>query len=1037
IYSYIRGEYKNEKDEATNASRSVYLRSEDSYSVLLSHFNNDGYGQSITLAQVFWIKNNKAEKFFVVAEDNLNIKEHFSNFGKDISNLKKNLKLQKQINVFESFSEYSNRFRQIFGIRSEKALDLFYQTVSMKSVGNLTEFVRNQMLEKTEVKAKIDELKKRFSDLTQSYTSVQKAKKQLEQLKPLVLEADEFKNISSEVERLNNCIKSLPLYFAIEKSQQLGNEVISLNTDLEEINNKINELKEDLDNLRKEEIEISALISNNSAGKRLGQVTDEVSRKMKERDKKLAYTRKYDSLASVLDIPYFNDETTFYSSLALAKNEESQVVASVKKLNVKRDELKIQLSPLQHSYHEQLAEFESLKNRKNQTQIPDYNLRVRDAILRDLDLNEADLPFVGELLRVKDSERDWEGAVERILHGFGLSILVPDEHYKSVSNYVNRTDMRGRVVYFRVPDYVKPNRNNDYVPDALYNKLEIRPDTRFYGWLENELSEKYTYACCETMEQFQREYYAVTKEGQIKSGKSRHEKDDRRSIYDRKNYVLGWTNVEKLRVIHSALSDVNNRIRTVEDEVFSVEGKRDALEEKKNSVREFMRFTDFAEINWKKDAVEIQRLMHEKASLENSSDELSVLRERLDTLRTEHISPKEEEINSKREEKGKKDNQKKSFEDQVIECNQIINSPRSEEFKAYFPEIIALIGENENLNIKTIDRLQDQIRLKIEDNKRAKNDSEIKLRDSIINRMVNYKREYPSETIEVDASILSLHEFVKIAQHIETDDLPRHEERFKRLLNEETINSIVLFKNQLEIYEKEIEAKIKDINKSLVEIDYNNGTYIKLDNPKTQDKEIRDFKSDLKTCLENITDENDYYSEDKFNSVKAILDRFNSAESVDLSWTAKVTDVRNWFTFTASERWKEDDAEKEFYSDSSGKSGGQKEKLAYTILASALAYQFGLEWGDTKSRSFRFVVIDEAFGRGSDDSTRYGLELFKKLNLQLLIVTPMQKINIIEDYINSVHFVSNQGGLKSVVRNLTKKEYISEKVSYLALEAAK
>ena len=40
-----------------------------------------------------------------------------------------------------------------------------------------------------------------------------------------------------------------------------------------------------------------------------------------------------------------------------------------------------------------------------------------------------------------------------------------------------------------------------------------------------------------------------------------------------------------------------------------------------------------------------------------------------------------------------------------------------------------------------------------------------------------------------------------------------------------------------------------------------------------------------------------------------------------------------------------------------------------------------------RSRSFRFVVIDEAFGRGSDESAQYGLKLFRQLNLQLLIVT--------------------------------------------------
>ncbi len=126
-------------------------------------------------------------------------------------------------------------------------------------------------------------------------------------------------------------------------------------------------------------------------------------------------------------------------------------------------------------------------------------------------------------------------------------------------------------------------------------------------------------------------------------------------------------------------------------------------------------------------------------------------------------------------------------------------------------------------------------------------------------------------------------------------------------------------------------------------------------------------------------------------------------------------------------RWREDDNEYEHYSDSGGKSGGQKEKLAYTILAASLAYQFGLEWGAVRSRSFRFVVIDEAFGRGSDESAEYGLRLFQQLNLQLLIVTPLQKIHIIEPYLASVGFVHNSGGRDSRIRNLTIEAYRREK----------
>lgn len=140
-----------------------------------------------------------------------------------------------------------------------------------------------------------------------------------------------------------------------------------------------------------------------------------------------------------------------------------------------------------------------------------------------------------------------------------------------------------------------------------------------------------------------------------------------------------------------------------------------------------------------------------------------------------------------------------------------------------------------------------------------------------------------------------------------------------------------------------------------------------------------------------------------------------------------MTDVRNWFQFSASEKWLEDDREYEHYSDSSGKSGGQKEKLAYTVLAASLAYQFGLQRGEERSRSFRFVVIDEAFGRGSDDSADFGLKLFRQLNLQLLIVTPLQKVHVIEPHVAHVGFVSNAPGNCSSLQNISVETYRRER----------
>ena len=140
-----------------------------------------------------------------------------------------------------------------------------------------------------------------------------------------------------------------------------------------------------------------------------------------------------------------------------------------------------------------------------------------------------------------------------------------------------------------------------------------------------------------------------------------------------------------------------------------------------------------------------------------------------------------------------------------------------------------------------------------------------------------------------------------------------------------------------------------------------------------------------------------------------------------------MTDVRQWFVFSASERWRGDDVEHENYTDSGGKSGGQKEKLAYTVLAASLAYQFKLDWGAERSKSFRFVVIDEAFNRGSELSTRYALDLFTRLGLQLLIVTPLQKIHVIEPHVAAVGFVDNPSGSYSRLQCLTITEFRSQR----------
>ena len=56
LRSYVLGHYKSERNEMSGTAKPVALRDHNSYSVILGVFHNAGYDQTVTLAQVFWMK---------------------------------------------------------------------------------------------------------------------------------------------------------------------------------------------------------------------------------------------------------------------------------------------------------------------------------------------------------------------------------------------------------------------------------------------------------------------------------------------------------------------------------------------------------------------------------------------------------------------------------------------------------------------------------------------------------------------------------------------------------------------------------------------------------------------------------------------------------------------------------------------------------------------------------------------------------------------------------------------------------------------
>jgi uncharacterized protein YPO0396 len=1044
LYSYVRGEYRTVSNEVTGASQAQALRGESTYSVILGVFADAAAKRDVTLAIVLWTKQGERtpERFYIVAPAALSIADDFTDFGADIQTLRKRLRADKRIKPpFDSFEEYAVQLRRELGIPHAQALELFYQTVSMKSVGNLTEFVRHHMLEPDDTDERIRALIGNFENLNRAHDAVLRARAQIEALDPLIADGDKLEALDADITTKRRAREALAAWFATHRIRLIDERIVELTFDENKAQQQLEAHKARVETLARDRAEIQVAIERQGGG-RIRELEREIETKGAERDRQRGEDEQYRRLCASLDVRPGTSLETFLGAIRSIEARRGEIDADKQRLDRAAIEKGVEFLNSSERDKQLTEEIRSLEGRANN--LPVDQIRIREALAEALGVDSDDLPFAGELLQVRREEDAWEGAIERLLHGFALSLLVPDELYSQVSHYVDRTHLRGRLVYLRIRDSAVKGAPRSVSPQSVVRKIEIKPDSGFYAFLEREIAENFDYACCESAgEEFKRLPRALTRAGQIKSNERRHDKDDRRAIEDRSRYVLGWDNQAKLKVFRAEQAELRRRLVLINKEREDLSRQRREQDQRLRAAETVLELKDFTRIDWRGTATAIQKLEDEKRALEESDDALRTLREQLAELEREYKIADDQRGEADRRLGGVQERMKETRRDREAAVTEQA-SVTAEEIAANDPvlqEWRAQVLGAHALELRLLASQQKSMREALQSRIDADDKVAGRLRESIVKQMQKYKESYPAETTEMDASTAALPEYRRQLKALRDDDLPRFQARFKELLNKETINSMAAFQAHLQRRRDDIEERIRTINASLTSIEYDRSqaTYIELMSLPSPDADVRNFQTDLRDCISGGDERGELYTEQKFLQVKVLVERLNGREGqadLDARWRAKVADVRNWFEFGAKERWRADNAEREFYRDSSGKSGGQKEKLAYTILAAALAYQFGL--GDTQARQrhFRFVVIDEAFGRGSDDSTRYGLELFRSLDLQLLIVTPLQKIAVIEDYIAAVHFVHNEGGSNSMVQSLTIEEYRERKEEFLAGVAA-
>src|SRR5581483_4046009 len=525
LVSYVRGAWAEQQEGDSGLIATQYLRTGTTWSALALTYRSSA-GETVVLVQLFWIrgKSNSREdlrRYFLIFDREFDLRE-LSDFQLDVRRLK--LKFPEAF-AREDFSPYAERFRRKLGIDTELALKLLHKTQSAKNLGDLNTFLRDFMLDVPETFEAADRLaaERKLQELRGGLdTYKQTLRLALIQKRLVELDAEAAEKKAEEQRR----------------QATLENERASLD-DLQRQHRAAG--GQPIEDLQKER-----------------QRTEELQEgRLRKRGEVQAACRKL-----VWPLPATPSE--FAGMTTAAAREVEAWPEWQEESREKHAVLSTQLAKLQKDFAEAKEEVESL--RRQSSNVPARMLQLRARLAGELGIAETALPFTAELIEVLPREEAWRGAVERLLRGFALSLLVEERYYSAVSDLVNRASLGDRLAYNRVAreQSLLPRRTQ---PNALIHKLQIK-DGPFSSYLHSTLMHRFDYACVESMQACRNAERALTREGQIRHGKDRHEKDDRFDLNDRSRWVLGFDNRAKLALFEQraieaarALEECNRNLR--------------------------------------------------------------------------------------------------------------------------------------------------------------------------------------------------------------------------------------------------------------------------------------------------------------------------------------------------------------------------------------------------------------------------------------------------------------------------------------------
>jgi uncharacterized protein YPO0396 len=536
----------------------------------------------------------------------------------------------------------------------------------------------------------------------------------------------------------------------------------------------------------------------------------------------------------------------------------------------------------------------------------------------------------------------------------------------------------------------------------MLHRLDLR-DHAHRDWLSAELARRFDYSCVESAAALKHADRAITHEGQIKHPGDRYEKDDRRAIDDRRHWVLGFDNRDKLALFEKEGQQLAQVIAKSEESLKSLREDNEREGDRRVVAR------TLADAEWEDIDVapKLQRLGDIETQLKQLRDGNATLQgitQRLDMereLRRRAQATFDDAVGDHKSLQRERSHLAEKREACAQKAGQTTLTPlQTRGLAERLPDHPAL----------SLDNLADQFRMlergiteSIADH--AQQDNHLVQETEECFR--SFCRRWPQDSADFTNSLDSAEGFLARLRRLELDGLPKHEARFFELLQSQSKQNLLVLQKHMTEARKLIGQRMEEVNESLERVPFNRGTLLQIELTDRGLAEVRDFQQQLRDVLSHHQTEDRALAETQFSVLRQLVAKLAADDPEHKRWRELVLDVRQHVEFVGVELEVDTRRQVEVYRSGAGKSGGQRQKLATTCLAAALRYQLGGDDGHLPR--YAAVVLDEAFDKADNEFTALAMNIFENFGFQMVVATPLKSVMTLEPFIGGACFVDITG----------------------------